>query len=166
MDLWSAIAAAVLGLLLAWVLLSVMLSERIPSISVHVEEGLITANIKSTQILIERVKCIIQTLFGCAAEAKDVISNNKLSRAHHCPNLNTDRDNGPDNHIFCYDPGNMQSLGEMAADSAEQVMYAICGLLSVELTQSLPSTGAHRYPRKLNGQARLQRWAQANGPAP
>ena len=50
MDLWSAIAAAVLGLLLAWVLLSVMLSERIPSISVHVEEGLVTASIISTHI--------------------------------------------------------------------------------------------------------------------
>jgi len=48
--LWSAVAAAVLGLPLAWVLLSVMLSERIPSISVHVDEGLITASILSTQI--------------------------------------------------------------------------------------------------------------------
>jgi len=54
-------------------------------------------------------------LHACAAEAKAVIANEAYSPASHPANKQ---------QIPCYDPGNMQFLGMMAADSAEQARRA------------------------------------------
>lgn len=47
----------------------------------------------------------------CAAEAQDKISNGKYSAGTH---------QAKEGQIPCYDPGNMQYLGMLAADTAEQ----------------------------------------------
>ncbi|KAK9821805.1 hypothetical protein WJX81_007733 [Elliptochloris bilobata] len=84
MEVWSVLVAAVLGLPLAYALLSFLSAEHIPSVSVTVED----------------------------AEARDVINNEKYTAATH---------QATRQQIPCYDPGNMQFLGILEADTAGKV---------------------------------------------